>query len=233
MTLRISCFFLCIFMSLSLPAAAQISAIPNDQFQGQQLIDFESTNAGSFPGLNIDGVLNLNGAGFAERFVGQSLTTGGVFFDVLSGTPDAPLTLQAGLPGQNLNVFQLSGNRLLAGLGPVGFPETRASGEGAVSVLFDRDQAEVSFVIIGGANGAVDVQFFRRDGSRIAALSVTDLGESQRLNFLRNGEINDIAGISLSPRDLSGVAFDNVRFGRRNDNGGGEEALFSDQFETR
>jgi hypothetical protein len=43
---------------------------------------------------------------FAERFVGQTLGFSGNF-DVLSGSPSDPLTLQVGDPNQNINVQTL------------------------------------------------------------------------------------------------------------------------------
>ena len=115
-------------------------------------ITFDDVAGGAAPGTNYDAVFESDGAVFAERFAGQTLSASGDF-DVLSGTPTSPLTLQVGAANQNLNVFINGPSQVLTGLGPLGFPGFDAIGEGSFAVLFDFDQSEFGFDLVGGNGG--------------------------------------------------------------------------------
>jgi len=153
-----------------------------------------------------DDILRFDGISFGERFVGQTLSYA-LNFDVLSGSPTNPLTLVAGAPSENLLVGILA----LGGLGPVasGVPG-QAIGEGSVAVSLDEDQAEVGFAALGTNMGTATLDFFRRDGSLIQTVVVTDL-DSLFLGygFRRVGGITDIAGFSIQNADEGGVFYDN------------------------
>jgi hypothetical protein len=81
---------------------------------GPNRVDFEELPAVPPPGLILDEILVSGNASFAERFAGQILTIeppigfGGGPFDVLSGVPSDPLTLQPGDPDKNLTVLRPS-----------------------------------------------------------------------------------------------------------------------------
>jgi uncharacterized protein (TIGR03382 family) len=103
---------------------------------------------------------------------------------------------------------------MMAGCGPNG-----GIGHGSVALLFDEDQSQLGFQIIG-QNGSMGVaSFFRRDGSLIETLNL-DLpgfqsgGYSPVLSFgfLRDGGVADIAGMSFTNVDLAGIAMDNFIF---------------------
>src|SRR3990170_3914304 len=128
-------------------------------------VTFDDVTGGGQPGTNYDAVFESGGADLAERFAGQTLSANGDF-DVLSGSP-GPLTLQTGAANQNLNVFVNGSSQVLTGLGPVGFPNANAIGEGSFAVLFDFDQSEFGFDLVGGNFGTATVGFFRRNGSII------------------------------------------------------------------
>ena len=149
-------------------------------------------------------------ADFAERFVGQSLSYSGDF-DVLSGFPTDPLALQVGAASENLGVMYHTPwlSQVFYGLGPVGFPDYDAVGEGAFAVLFDYDQSEFGFDLMGGDNGNVYISFFRRDGSLIDVFTLTNITEGSYA-FKRVGGVNDIAGISVYNDDPAGLGFDNL-----------------------
>jgi hypothetical protein len=160
------------------------------------------------PGFSHDGVLESGFTDFAERFAGQSVSAAGDF-DVLDGNPSNPLALVAGAPGRNLDVMSYLGRPVLSPLGPRGFPEFTAVGEGALAVLFDRDQAHLSFDVIGGDGGSAHLEFFRRDGSRIDAITLTGLSD-RRYAFLRDLRLRDIAGFSMWNDDLAGVGIERL-----------------------
>lgn len=191
-------------ISPSAQAAQPISQVSPATLTGTGLITFEDVPGdAASPGANFDGVLTSGGAPFAERLAGQTLSLSGNF-DVLSGTPTSPLTLQVGAPGRNLDVLLFGGSNVLAGLGPTGFPLFSAIGEGAFAVLFNSDQFELGFDIVGAGGGSATVNFFRRDGSLIQTLVLTGLLGSQSFAFRRAGSVRDIAGLSIHNNDGCG-----------------------------
>ena len=171
-------------------------------------VTFDDVTGGAAPGTNYDAVFESGGADFAERFAGQTLTANGDF-DVLSGSPSNPLALQTGAANQNLNVFDNAGSQVLTGLGPVGFPNSNAIGEGSFAVLFDFDQSEFGFDLVGGNGGTATVDFFGRDGTLIHTIVLTALSD-QSYGFQREGGLKDIAGISVQNDDGGGIGFDNL-----------------------
>ena len=164
---------------------------------------------GGAPGTNYNAIFESGNATFAERFVGQTNTPAGNF-DVLSGTPSASLSLALGATNQNLNIFVNASSQVLTGLGPLGFPSFDAIGEGSFAVLFDFDQSQFAFDLVGGNGGSAFVNFFRRDGSLIDSITLAGLSD-QSYGFIREGNVEDIAGISIHNNDLAGIGFDNLR----------------------
>jgi hypothetical protein len=175
-----------------------------------KLIDFDDVINSMGIGSRIDHVLVRDGAVFGERFAGQSRGELGDY-DLISGTPLAPLMVLDGGPGQTLGAMRLMDTIVLHGHGPRQYPSAEAVGEGSVAVLFDRDQPAMSFDIRGGEQGYATVQFLRRDGSLIDSVSIGPLSETSYA-FRRNGQIPDIAGFLLLNTDPQGVALDNLRF---------------------
>ena len=175
------------------------------------VIDFKDVEGGVSPGTNYDEILTSGAAMFAERFVGQTLGFSGNF-DVLSGSPSDPLTLQVGDPNCNINVFTRSSfGNVLAGLGQLGFPWVDAIGEGSIAVLFDADQFEVGFTVVGNSGGTATINFFKGNGSLIHSEVLTLLlppPDRQTFAFRRVDNIRDIAGISIHNDDPFGVAYD-------------------------
>ena len=190
--------------------AAMITQVAYDDLTGTQLTTFDDVPGGTAPGTNYDSVFVSGGVSFAERFVGQTNTPSGTF-DVLSGSPDGSLALAVGAPGQNLNVFDNAGSQVLTGLGPAGFPDFDAIGEGAIALLFTSDQSEFGFQLVGGELGSATLDFFRRDGSLIEQIVLNALADDL-YGFSRVGGVNDIAGISIWNNDPGGIGLDNLRF---------------------
>lgn len=197
------------FAPVASTVSAQIVAVSPGSLTGTGLITFDDVAGGAAPGTNYNGIFESNGADFGERFVGQINTPLGNS-DVLSGTPTGPLTLALGPTNQNLNVVFNVSSQVLAGLGPLGFPNFDAVGEGAFAVLFDFDQSEFGFDLVGGNSGNATVDFFRRDGSLIQTIVLSGLSD-QSYAFSRVGGVHDIAGISIWNDDLAGIGFDNLR----------------------
>lgn len=188
-----------------------ISLVDYGTLTCEGLITFDDLPLAPLPGTNYDGIFESNGADFAERFAGQTLSYSGNH-DVLSGTPSGPLSLQVGAANQNINVVQSPDcgvDNVLDGLGPDGYPNSSAIGEGAFAVLFDFDQSEFGFTLCGGDGGTATVDFFRRDGSLIDQIVLSGLS-TQNYGFSRAGGVKDIAGISVYNADAAGVGFDNL-----------------------
>ena len=195
----------------STAAHAQVSQTAYASLTGTQFVTFDDVAGGAAPGTNYDGVFFSNGVGFAERFVGQTLSSNGNF-DVLGGAPSGGgLTLQPGAAGQNLNVFVNGGTNVLTGLGPVGFPGFDAIGEGSFAALFSTGQSQFGFQLVGGNNGNASVSFFAQDGSLIDMITLSNLADAF-YGFSRDGGLNDIYGISIYNDDAAGIGFDNLKF---------------------
>lgn len=194
---------LLIASSFATAQAAAINQVSSGALTGTGLITFEDVAVGNF-----DSIFESDGASFAERFVGQTLSYSGDF-DVLSGSPSGSLTLMAGLAAENLSTIDHAGSRVLTGNGPVGYPAGESIGEGSFAVLFDYDQSEFGISIVGGNGGSATIGFYRRDGSVIDTLSLSGLAEAT-YGFQRDGGVNDIAGIAIWNLDGAGVGFDNL-----------------------
>jgi len=190
-------------------AAAPINLTPYGSLSVTGLEDFEGVAAAPYPGTSIDGVLDLAGSSYAERFGAQTLGTSGLF-DTLSGVPSGPLSLVSGAASENLVVADV-GSVGIAGLGALGFPEEGANGEGALSILLDLDSPEFGIQILGANAGSATLEFFRRDGSSIDSVVLAGLTDGF-YGFAREGGLADIAGVSITNDDPAGIGFDHVRF---------------------
>jgi PEP-CTERM motif len=173
---------------------------------------FEDVAGGAGFGTNYDAILPSGTLSFAERLAGQTLSASGNF-DVLSGSPVNPLGLQIGAPGRNLAVATVLGSNVLVGLGPLGYGDPDAAGEGAVAVLFPSDVSQVGFEVVGNnAGGNLFLSFFRRDGTLVEDVTQPiTTSVSASFGFARVGDVADIAGVSIYNDDLSGLSFDNFR----------------------
>lgn len=202
----LSCgFILCIFGAA---IADPVNLAAYGSLSGTGLITFDDIAGGAAPGTNYNSIFVSGGAGFGERFLGQTLgTVGG--FDQLSGTPSGTLQLVAGAANQNLNVFTQS-TQVLTGLGLTGFPDFGAIGEGAFAVLFANDQSQFGFQLVGGNAGNAFISFFGRNGSLIDSITLSGLADAF-YGFQREGGVKDIAGISIYNDDLAGIGFDNLK----------------------
>lgn len=205
--------FLAVTFFAASAGAALINQVDYNTLSGTELVDFEDLAQIAAPGTNYNTIFTSGGVAFAERFVGQTLTISGVF-DNLSGSPSAGLALQVGSANQNINVFagNYSGKygNVLTGLGPEGFPDFDAIGEGSFAMLFSTDQSEFGFSLVGGNGGSANIDFFKRDGSLIQTIIVNGLADTY-YGFSRDGGIEDIAGISIYNDDAAGIAFDDIK----------------------
>ncbi|MHC4416111.1 MAG: hypothetical protein ACYS0G_12590 [Planctomycetota bacterium] len=199
--------------ALSSLAGAQISMVDPGTLTTTDVEDFDALAGGLPPGTNYDGIIAGAGISFAERFVGQILSFNGDF-DVVMGNPSGPLALQVGDPNENLNVlFDLDiFSNVLNGLGPLGYPDIDAIGEGAVAILLAIDHFELGIDVTGvGDVGDVTFDFFRRDGSFIDSLSFDPVSNGS-FAFRRDGNTEDIAGVVITNTDPAGLGYDDVRY---------------------
>lgn len=178
--------------------------------------DFEDLGLADSEQLTFDSIFESGNTSFGESFAGQTVTTSGEF-DVLTGSPTDPLTLLAG--GSTTNVTAVDGgagdvgNTSIAGSGPLGFPDPNAVGEGSIAILFDFDQSEFGFEIVGSDGGSATAQFWGRDGSLIEEVFFT-LGSSifDSFGFITDDASQSVAGVSIFNNDPGGIGFDNFIF---------------------
>lgn len=204
------------------PQAIQL--VPYSELEARLVarVDFESYSRVPSPGNVLDGIAVFEGARIAERFSGQLVAQDGGF-DILHLAPAGPLALQPGVAGQNLAVeFVFFMSNQLKGMAPPGFPEKDAGGEGAVAILFDRDQSALGFRVAAEPDpknaavpkGRMTVAFYRRDGMLIDRLEIRLNWLLAGYGFARVGGAEDIAGIAITNRDPQGIMIDDVIFDR-------------------
>jgi hypothetical protein len=189
------------------PAAGTIVAVDPDSVPCLQIATFDDVLGGPTPGTNYDGLIFSGGLQFAERFMGQTVGYSGDF-DVVSGIPNNPLTLQVGAPGQNLDVFAYITN-VLTGLGPLGYPDIDAIGEGSMAMYFPYSQSRVSFDLVGGNGGSATLGFYRMDGSLIDNVVVSGLADLS-YGFATSDGSRIISGILIQTTDPSGIGVVNI-----------------------
>ena len=211
----------------AMTAAAQVQPVPYEtlaeEFTGR--IDFEEFPKTDEPGHLIAGLYTTLGATIGERFDGQDVRVThnalGQRFDALSGTPHAPLTALPGAPGQTFSVAAHRGLASLAAfaLGPLGYPEIGARGEGAMAVEFVRAQSATGLRVHAGypdplgtrpTPGEVHITFYRADGSALARVT-------HRLTVGVNAlawrfPAHDLAGFSVTTTDPGGLAIDDILY---------------------
>src|SRR5262249_42147395 len=168
-----------LLITCSLAEAASIDLISYAS-SGNTIVNFDDVAGSPFPGTLYNGILVSDGASFAERFTGQTLSHDGDL-DALSGTPSGPLTLQAGRRGRNLAVGTDTGGGGLYPYGREGFPRASGYGEGSWAVLFPNPTDRFGFEAEFGQAHSSDVviQAFTANGSLIDALT---------LNLVRNSQ---------------------------------------------
>jgi hypothetical protein len=197
--------------------AAPINQVPYASLTGAEVITFDDIVGSGGAGTNYNATFVSGGAGFGERFAGQTLGAAGDF-DTLSGSPSAGLNTLAGAPNQNLDVLIFGGTNVMTGLGNLGYPNFGAVGEGSFAVVFSTDQSEFGFQLVGGNGGSATVDFFARDGRLIAEIVVNNLADDF-YGFSRDGGIKDIAGITITNTDPAGIGFDNLKHDVKTDVG--------------
>lgn len=207
----------------ALPAAAQVRPESYTALarEADGRIGFETLPQRPEPGFDLDAPLREPGATIGERFAGQRAT--GTPHDHLSGGPSAPLTVAPGPPGRNLSVafHRGFGSNALFPLGPDGFPALTARGEGAAAVLFDHDQAAFGLLVHSdyadplGARaprGDVVLRLYDRTGRLIGTARQRLEQGINRIALRRDGNIPDIAGVTITNTDPGGIAIDDILF---------------------
>ena len=98
------------------------------------------------------------------------------------------------------------------GLGCKGYPNSNATGEGSVAVLFPSPQSQFKFDIVGSdGGGSATLNFFREDGSSIGSIVITPT--DQTYGFRHTGGIREITGFSIHNTDPGGIGYDNICYG--------------------
>ncbi|WP_417719686.1 hypothetical protein [Salipiger sp.] len=188
-----------------------ICEVPEGSLRFTRRVDFSDLPSSYGIGRNLDGLVVGDGVQFGEHFLGQGveISTG---HDRLSGRPTAPLTLVAGVAGANLGTLNLWGDNIVQGMGPKGFPDAGAVGEGAIAVLFDEDQPALALDVRGGEGGTVTFSFYRRDGAPILRMVRHVDRDTGTIHVVRQDLVPDIAGFSVENQDPEGLGIDNLQF---------------------
>jgi hypothetical protein len=185
------------------------------------LISFETLPRNPEPGFNLNAPMRVHGAWLGERLAGQR--TGSAPSDVILGIPSLPLAVAPGMEGQNLSVafHRGFGSNALFPVGPGGFTSLGGRGEGAATILFDRDQAAFGLRIHADyadplgkrpTPGKLQLALYSRTGALIArtehvlGYGVTEIG------LRRDGDIPDIAAVVITNTDPGGIAIDDILF---------------------
>lgn len=187
-------------------------------------VDFEDRGAFPEPGIAIRGLYRVQGAALGGRFAGQTRVTRAIgpgLFDALTGQPAGPLRLE---PDDDSATLSLATHRGLGSvaafpLGPRGFPDIGARGEGALAVLFDAPQRATGFRLHADyadplgtrpPPGAITVTFHAADGSLLGA--VTERLAAGPLAFGWRFAARPVAGFTLTTTDPGGIAIDDILF---------------------
>ncbi|WP_212524470.1 hypothetical protein [Actibacterium sp. MT2.3-13A] len=212
-------------------AAAGIAPAPYDEIAALTLgrADFDLLPQRPEPGHNFDHGLAFAGGRIGERFAGQRLEVieqaPGLPHDRAAGTPEAPLALVPGAPGQGLSVsfHRAFGSNALYPLGPRGFPLAEARGEGSAAFLFAEDSCAVALRLhteylddLGtnaGHRGEVSFTFYDRDGRVLGRALRSVPGGISEHGFQTEDGAARIAGVLVENLDPGGVALDDIRFG--------------------
>ena len=225
--MKILSVFVLVFVLTAVSYADDIDDVAYASLGGSGLITFDA--AGETAGT-YDGITELGFADFGERFLGQTLTelnwSGDTlgYFDQLGDSDTGPqavgsLMLVSGKPGQNLAILDFdpnpTTNNILLGMGKLGTATAHGYGEGSFAMLFDYDQSEIGFKLTGGNGGTAYVDFFERDGSRIATRSIALPGNDStdvigEFGFKLNDGTKRIAGVSIYNLDLDGIGIDDI-----------------------
>ena len=195
--------------TFALAQAAPVNSVSYASLSGGQIVDFDDLPAAGSSGTNYDTTFVSHGVAFGERFAGQSLSYSGDF-DILGNTASNTLSVIAGESARNTDLLSYNGSNVLTGLGNLGYPDFNAVGEGSFAGLFSSDQSQFGFQLVGGNGGDAFVSFFKRDGSLISTMTISNLADGY-YGFSRAGDVQDIAGISIYNTDLGGIGFDNLK----------------------
>lgn len=194
----------------ALSCGRAVCEVGPDEIRLVQQVAFDRTPSGFGPGMQVRGVLDLGAIVFGERFGGQSVSDQDGY-DRIEGRALPPLAVVAGEERYNLSVLRLASGNVLTGDGPMGYPDERATGEGAIAFLFSEDQVAMRLYLRGGEGGVLEVSFLNRHGEELDRHVIEPLGEGI-LAFVRNGEARDIAGVTLTNRDPQGIALERIEF---------------------
>lgn len=175
-----------------------------------RIITFDDQPGNLGPGRLIGAPLILPGASFGDGFAGQVRAVSGTF-DAISGPASAPLTLFNTPAKEMLSVTRLASTNVLNGLGPLGYPQFGATGEGAIAILFDRDQAAIRLDLRGGEGGTASVIVLNRDGQVIGVVTLGPLAEAG-YGLIRQDKARDIAAVVINNDDPEGIALQAVAF---------------------
>lgn len=183
------------------------------------------------PGHRLDALYVGDGVRVGQHLMGQSIgtrrtpdTTGPKHKGhdtLIQARPTVPLILQPGARGQNLSValHRGFGSMALFPLGPAGFPDHAARGEGAATFLFDMDQEELGLRLhsdypspLGKSPkpGALHVTCVTRKGDIAGQVDIPLATGVTAIGLRFNQRL--AAACTLTNTDPGGIAIDDVLY---------------------
>ncbi|MGC9370051.1 MAG: hypothetical protein ACP5DX_10975 [Paracoccaceae bacterium] len=209
----------------------EIAPAPYDEIAAltRGRVDFDLLPRLPEPGHNLDHGIAFAGGRLGERFAGQRLEpveqAPGLPHDRAAGAPETPLAVIDGAPGQNLSVsfHRAFLSNALYPLGPRGYPEAEARGEGSAAFFFTRDSCafalrlHTEYLDDLGTNadhtGEVSFTFYARDGRMLGRETRAVPGGISSHGFQTADGAARIAGVLVENLDPGGIALDDIRFG--------------------
>ena len=205
-------------------AEPAVMPVPYAQLQRSMdaVLDFETLPRRAEPGIALNAPMRSGRAWLGERLRGQARRSDGTH-DRLSGAPEPPVSVAAGVPGANLSVafHRGFGSNALFPLGPAGFPALAARGEGTVAIVFDQDQRGVGLRVhsdyvtpLGQARpqGRITLALYTRQGRLIARHTHPLNTAITALGLVRPDGIPDIAAVTVTNDDPGGIALDDILY---------------------
>ena len=69
--------------------------------------------------------------------------------------------------------------QVVAGVGPTGYPNYNAIGEGSLAILFPNPQSQLKFQIVGvDGGGSAYLNFFKADGSSLGTITMSPANQT-------------------------------------------------------
>ncbi|MHC5209169.1 MAG: hypothetical protein ACYTG2_00445 [Planctomycetota bacterium] len=212
----LACLALGVLLGSAPAATAQI--VQGGDVSGLGVYDFDDVPNPWFPQFPGTPYRSISAPGvvFGERMLGQTTSYPAGVWDLVTGTPSVPLTIDESVAEPFSVAVVAYGGLSLAPLGPVGWPSAAAFGEGTWTAVFSSDQDRVGFSLGGtDVEDSVSVTFYGRLGQDLGTVQVDHPVVPEGFFVPVSFEVIGgprIAAITVNSLDPAGVDYDDVRY---------------------